>query len=128
MTTTEPKEHKKVVCPMCSRGNHRNCSDPTHCGCKLCYPDVMIEWGELPSHSGRGTTGYAVPDEVLDELRKYPKRWARIKTFNNKQTASYQANKLKKNSKYPDIEFAGRRHEDSDESDLWARCITDATE
>ncbi len=125
--TETTKEHKKVICAMCGRGNHKNCTDPDHCGCKLCYPDTEIEWGELPIGVGRGSSGYKVDEGVIAELRKYPKRWGRIKRFNNKQAASYQANKLRKSGEYPDIEFAGRRHGE-EESDLWARCTTNAPE
>lgn len=105
----------KRVCSPCTRRNHDGCTNPAGCVCETCYPeriiptapapklttvpaaddDLGIVWEDPPEVRGRRTTPMLAPS-IRQALIAHPGRWARIKTYDKKSSASSAAQRIKK--------------------------------
>ena len=115
--------HRVTVTNPCSIGNHPNCQAPNDCQCachqrrapgikkgKDRHPDYVLEWEEPPGVKRRTT---AIVDRVrpmILDLKRNPKRWARLALYYSK-TGAGQARK-KCADEFTDCEFTARTVED----------------
>ncbi len=108
----------KRVCSPCLRGAHTNCTTGDRCGCETCNsgpPTPAIVWEDPPA----GRLGARLPMLDTDQLallRANPGRWAKVKTFPGKSSASSYVQQLRTGKRAlgddataTDFEFAGRR-------------------
>lgn len=120
----------------CLGGRHSRCQVPDSCDCQ-CHdpdapkrassapktpkqrPDIELSWEEPP-----GVKRTTVPLEerlmpLIVELRRHPKRWARLVVYHSKTGAGGGRGKLRK--VFPDIEFTARALDDNGNTAIYGR-------
>lgn len=143
------------VCSSCRTGRHDRCPAPTACKCTNCpgtdttgeterlrkrigtAPVVdspapakggVVVW-EDPPMDRAGPRARVFSQEVEDELRKHPGKWARVKTFEKPSSATSAAARYRKGEsphlKKGDWELVARRVDGG--SALWARYVGKAS-
>lgn len=111
MVTAAPVASRtKRVCSPCLRGAHARCI-ASSCECLTCYPPdgaepaspaapetaSVVVWEDPPrSRFGRARLEEEIGEAVLEQLRAHPGKWAKVRTWAVKSSASTAASRIRK--------------------------------
>lgn len=80
------------ACPQCDFGRHKQCVNPTLCGCEICR---KLKWETPPPRRTR-LKDWLPSEKILDALRANIGSWARIYDFSTRRGAEHPARKINK--------------------------------